>query len=88
MRVEYKFSQSSKSYLGQDTVHKFIINFAEEITYSIRMIKNYFDNELVLAKEADENLESSTTCWICNTTFFKGVLKHSHSVYSEWLWLK
>ena len=39
------------------------------------MIKNNFNEELVITKEDDENFESSTRHWIYDNTFVEGYVK-------------
>ena len=38
-------------------------------------MKKHFIEELVIAKEVNENFESSTRCWTCNNTFVEGNVK-------------
>ena len=39
------------------------------------MIKKYFNEELVMTKQDDENFETFTKCWICDNGFVKGDVK-------------
>lgn len=70
-----------KSYLDQDTVHKFITTMVKESIPWCRVMKEHFNKELVMTKEGDENFETSTNRLIRDDTFVKGdveVRDHSH----------
>ena len=38
----------------------------KESKYCSDVMKNYFNKELVMTKGDNENLKSSTKCWICD----------------------
>ena len=38
-------------------------------------MKKYFNKELVITKQNDENFETFTKCWICDNSFVKGDVK-------------
>ena len=45
---------SKISYLGQDALHKFITSIEKESKYCIRVMKKYFNKDLVMTKEDNE----------------------------------
>ena len=73
--IHDQFSKLFKSSLGQGAVHKFITNMIKERKYCCCVIKKHFNKELVMTKEHDEILESSTKCCICGNTFIEGDIK-------------
>ena len=44
------------SYLGQETVQKYITNMAEQSKCSNQLIKKYFNKEFVMTREDNEKL--------------------------------
>ena len=48
--------------LGQDSVHKFIINMVEQSNYCNCEMKKYFNKQIVMTKDDNKNFESSTNC--------------------------
>ena len=66
--VDDQICKCFRSYLGQDVVHKFITNMVEESKYFSLVIKKHFNEELFITKEDNENFESSTKCWIFDST--------------------
>ena len=78
--ADIQFSKPFKSYLGQDTVHKFIANMAKESIYCSHMMKKHFNKELVTTKK----FERTTKCSIFENNFVKGDLKvRNHSPVTE-----
>ena len=64
--VKEKFSEAFNSYLGEDTVYNFVSSMTEE---SSDVMKKYFNKELLMTEEDDENFENSTKCWICDDDY-------------------
>ena len=52
--------------LLKHTQVNFIVNMIEESKYFNEVIKKYFNKELVMAKEDNEDCKSSTKGWICD----------------------
>ena len=61
-RVNDKFNNSSKSYLGKDAVNNFISSMIEESKYCSDVMKIHFNKELVMTKKDNEYFENSTKC--------------------------
>ena len=79
--VNDQFNQPLKSYLGQDALHKFITSMDKERKCCIRVMKKYFNKELAITKEDDENFGNPTQCWVCVNTFVESDVKvrdHCH----------
>ena len=55
-------SKPFKSYFVQDAVYKFVNSMIEEGKDCADMMKNHFNEELVMIKEDDEYFENSTNC--------------------------
>ena len=51
-----KFRKLFMSYLGEETVQKYITNMAEESKCSNQLIKKYFNKEFVMTREDNEKL--------------------------------
>ena len=66
--IDDKFNKPFRIYLGEDTVYNFINSMIEESKYSNDVIK-HFNKELVMAKEDNENFNSSTKGWICDNNY-------------------
>ena len=52
------FSKLFKSYLGEDAVYSFIDSMIEESEYCIDVMEKYFNKELVMTKQDNENFEN------------------------------
>ena len=60
--VDDKFSKPFKSYLGEDAVYNFINSMIKENKYCTDIMERYFNKELLLTKNKDEDFENATTC--------------------------
>ena len=47
----------------------FISSMIEESKYCSNMMKKLFNKELVMTKEDNEDFDSSTKCWICDSDY-------------------
>ena len=50
----------------------------EDIKYCSDVTKNYFNKELVMTKEDNENFKNSTKCWICDNDYVDDVKRRDH----------
>ena len=73
--VNDKFSKPFKSYLGKDTVYNFINSMIKESKYCNKVMKKYFNKELAMTEEDNEDFKSSTKCWICDMIISMVILK-------------
>ena len=79
--VNDKFSQPFKSYLGEDAVYPFISSMIKESKYCSDVMRKHFNEELVMAKEENEDFENSTKCRICDNDYIDtdvNVIDHCH----------
>ena len=79
--VDDKFCQPFKSNLGKDAIYKFINSMVEESKSCNEVMKKYFNKNLIMTKEDDENFDNSPKCWICENTYVDGDVKvrdHCH----------
>ena len=60
--VDDKFSNTFKKYLGKDTVYNFINSMIKESKNCNDVLKKYFNKELVMTKEDNEDFKNSTKC--------------------------
>ena len=63
--VDNKFSKPIVLYRGENAAYKFIKAILKGYEYSNKLMKKYFNENLVLTEEEEENFQSSNTCWIC-----------------------
>ena len=66
--VDDKFSKPFKSYLGKDAVYKFIKSMIEESKYCSDVMKKYFNKELVMIIDGNEDFENSSKFWVCDNS--------------------
>ena len=72
-----------RHYVVQDAVCNFDNNMIKESKYCNELIKKPFNKELVITKKVNEDLESSTKCWICNNDYVDNDVKakdHCHII--------
>ena len=53
----------------------------KESKYCSKVMENYFDKELVMTKEDNEDFENSAKCWICDNDYIDNDVKvrdHCH----------
>ena len=79
--VDNQFSKPFKTYLGKDVVYNFINSMIEESKYLSDVMKKYFNKELVMTKEDNEDFNNSTKSWICDNYYVDNDVKvrdHCH----------
>ena len=52
-------------YRGKNAIFKFIQSIFKEYDYCKSVMKNHFNENLVMSCEENEEFEKSNTCWIC-----------------------
>ena len=75
------FSKPFKTYLGTDAVYSFINSMTQESRYCGNVMKKYFNKEIVITKEDNEDFKNSTKFWICANNYVDNVVKvrdHRH----------
>ena len=78
-----KFSKPFKTSLDKDGVYSFNNNMIEESKYCSKVMKRYFNKELVMTREDNENFKNSTKCWICDNDYVDNDVKmrdHCHII--------
>ena len=79
--VDSKFSKDVVKYKGKNATYKFIEAMLEEYDYCKRIMKKYFNKNLIMSADEEEKLQSANSCWICNKLFDVGdkkVRDHFH----------
>ena len=66
------------AYLREDFFYIFINSMIEEIKFCNDIMKKYFNKELGMTKEEDEDFENSSKSWICDNVYAQGVFKVRH----------
>ena len=62
--VDDKFSKPIALYRGENSAYKFIEAILEEYEYCRKVIKKYFNKNLIMIEE-EEQFQSSNIYWIC-----------------------
>ena len=70
-----KFSKFFKTYLGKDSGYNFINDIIEEGKYSRYVKKRYFNQELVMAKENNNDFMNSIKCCNCDNDYVDADVK-------------
>ena len=60
---------SFKTYLGKNAVYSFINNMIEESKYCSEAMKKYFNKELSMTEEDNEDFKNYTNSWICDNDY-------------------
>ena len=79
--VHNKFSKDVVMYRGKDAAYKFIEAILNEYDYCKKIIKKYFNKNLVMSEDEEERFQLANNCWICNKLFDVGdekVRDHCH----------
>ena len=68
--IDDRFTKDIAIYRGKDSVNKFITMMLEEYKYCSNVMKEYFNKNLMMSAEEEEEIfQSSNKCWICNKLF-------------------
>ena len=78
--IDDKFSKLFKTYLGKDAVYNFFNSMIEESKYCSDVKKIYFNKELVMNKEDNDDFRNSTNCWICDNAYVDNDVKSKRSL--------
>ena len=79
--VDNKFSKDIVIYKGKDAVHRFIEKILEEDDYCSKIMRQYFNKNLIMSLDVEEIFQLSNKCWICDKLFNPGgekVRDHCH----------
>ena len=63
--VDDKFSKNAVLYRGENAVYKFIQSIFNEYSYCRSVMKKYFNKNLIMSAEEEEQFEKSEICWNC-----------------------
>ena len=78
--IDNKFSKDVVLYRGKNAVLKFIMSILKEYDYYRSVLKKYFNKNLVMTAEKNEEIEKTNICWICGKSidFNEKVRDHCH----------
>ena len=65
MCVNDKFSKDIVLYRGKNAIFKFIQSIYREYSYCRGVMKKYFDKNLIMSVDEEEEFEKCNICWIC-----------------------
>ena len=77
--VDDNFSKAIVLYRGENSVYKFLVAILKE--YNLKIMKKYFNKNLIMSEEDEKTFQSSNKCWMCNELFTdedKKVRDHDH----------
>ena len=77
--VDDNFSKPIVLYRGENAVYKFLVAILKE--YNLKIMKKYFNKNLIMSEEDEKTFQSSDKCWMCNKLFTdedKKVRDHDH----------
>ena len=63
--VDNKFSKKIVLYRGKNAVNKFIKSIFNEYGYRRKIMKKYFNKNLIMSAAENEKFEMTNICWIC-----------------------
>ena len=63
--ADNKFSKPIILYRGGIAAYKLIKAILEEYEYFKKVMKKYFNKNLIMTEKEEENYRSSNTCWVC-----------------------
>ena len=64
---------------GKNAIYKLTEAILEEYEYYKQILKKYFNENLIMSVEdEEEKFQSSNKCWICNKLFKKKIRDHGH----------
>ena len=64
--TDNKFTKPTIIYRGEDAAYEFIKAIFEEYEYCEKIMKEYFNKNLIITEEEEEDLfQKSNNCWIC-----------------------
>ena len=67
--IDNKFSRKVVLYRGKDAVYKFIEAILSGYNYCRKIMKKHFNKSLIMSAAAEERLQLSNICWICDGLF-------------------
>ena len=79
--VDNRFSKKIVLYRGKFAVYKFIEAIIKEYEYCKKMIRKYFNKNLIMSAVEEETFQLSNSSWICDKLFDVGdekVRDHCH----------
>ena len=62
--VDDQFSKPIVAYRGENAAYRFIETILKEYEYCKKVMKKYFNKNLIMTEEEEENFQSGNTCWI------------------------
>ena len=64
-----KYSKPIQLYRGENAVYKFMENMLNEVKWSKKVIKQYFNKPLRMSEENEQEFKKSTACHICDKKY-------------------
>ena len=63
--IDDRFTKSIVVYRGKNAAYEFIKAFLKEYKYCRKIMKKYFNKNLVMTEEEEHLFQQSNSCWIC-----------------------
>ena len=66
-----KYSKKVAIYRGENAIYQFMEKMLEEVKYCQKIKKKYFNQDMILTKEDQENFKTADKCHICDQKYTK-----------------
>ena len=79
--IDNKFTKPTIIYRGENAAYEFIKAILEEYKYCKKIMKEYFNKNLIMSEEEEHLFQKSNICWICKISINndeKKVRDHCH----------
>ena len=63
--IDDKFTRLTSVYRGENAAYEFMKVILEEYKYCKKIIKEYFNKNLIRTEEEEDLFQKSNNCWIC-----------------------
>ena len=63
--IDKKFTKPAIIYRGENAAYEFIKAILEECKYCKKIMKEYFNKNLIMTEEEEHLFQKSNNCWIC-----------------------
>ena len=63
--IDNRFSKTIAVFRGKNAAYDFIKEILKEYEYCRKIIKKYFNKNLIMSEEEEKQFQLSNACWIC-----------------------
>ena len=73
--IDDKFTKLIVAFRGKNTAHEFIKAILKEFQYCKKVMKKYFNKNLIMSEKEDKQFQLSNVCWICENSLIMTMKK-------------